>query len=666
MHIDSQSFNTRDLFEENQRLTLGQEVKKVLDSKEIEDQHCYDVLKHKDELIFQQNDKVEGFYFINYGHVKIIYSQAKGRDLQIRESKAGDIIGHRGIGGDWMYPVSAIATTKTLLTFISKVVFDKIVASEISVSNQMLLFYAEDLRSSEEKLLNIMHEESTLLDSLMDGVCIIEDGEITKVNKGFIKMTGYSEKDTIGRNFDELLVIDKRHSNYDLIMTKNCTTKYVFISKSESINNKRIVIVKDNSSYHIAKQKLIQNEAILKKMSVVVEQNMASIIITDIKGNIEYVNKSFEEISGFSSDEVIGKNPRILSYGGKSQYDYKLMWDTLHSGKVWYGEFRNKTKKGELLIEKVNISSVKDESNKITHFVAIKDDITKMRKNDEKNEELISSINYAKKIQEAILPKERIYSKYFLDSYVYYKPKDIVAGDFYWIEKNTIIDSNGTKREFIYFASADCTGNGVPGALTSVVCSNALGRALREFNVYKPSDILDITRDLIIDNFKDEENVISDGMDISLCCYELGTRNLYWAGANNPLYVLSKLPFTNDSKNHFDEVIQSDNFQLGIMKGDIEPVGNHPSKRPFKNHLLILNDGDVVITSTDGYQDQFGGVRGKKYMSRNFKKLLHSLSTSAISDHVSILDSELLKWQGNQEQVDDICILGKEFNFKSV
>src|ERR1035437_8988719 len=148
---------------------------------------------------------------------------------------------------------------------------------------------------------------------------------------------------------------------------------------------------------------------------------------------------------------------------------------------------------------------------------------------EEKNKEITDSINYALRIQTAILPPARIVQEYLLNSFILYKPKDIVSGDFYWMETND---------NTIYFAACDCTGHGVPGALVSMVCHNALNRAVREFRISQPSDILNKVNELVIDNFVKGESQLRDGMDISLCAYNSKNKMLQWAGANNPLWLI--------------------------------------------------------------------------------------------------------------------------------
>lgn len=255
----------------------------------------------------------------------------------------------------------------------------------------------------------------------------------------------------------------------------------------------------------------------------------------------------------------------------------------------------------------------------------------------EKNKEITDSINYAKHIQNAILPSKEFFSQIFPGSFIYFKPKDIVAGDFYWMYVSQ--ESGKGEGEQIFFAAADCTGHGVPGALVSVICSNALNRAVKEFNISDPGKILDKTRALVIETFNKSKDEVKDGMDISLACLNKKTNELFWSGANNPLWLIQK-----------SELIE--------FKPDKQPVGQSDLVKPFTTHRIQLSKNDSIYLFTDGFADQFGGEKGKKFKYSQFKNLL--LNSYQLSPEVQEerIDKELENWMGPLEQVDDILIIG--------
>ena len=247
-----------------------------------------------------------------------------------------------------------------------------------------------------------------------------------------------------------------------------------------------------------------------------------------------------------------------------------------------------------------------------------------------KNKEITDSINYAKRIQDAILPPLRLVNEYLPHSFILYKPKDIVAGDFYWVEK---------KDDIVLFAAADCTGHGVPGAMVSVVCNNALNRCVREFQLTQPSKILDKAREIIIEEFQRSDAEVKDGMDISMCALNKSTNELQWAGAHNPLLIIRQGEFIE-------------------IKADKQPVGKFIGSKHFTQHIIQLQKNDWVYLFTDGYSDQFGGQNGKKFKYNSFKKLLleyHHLSPAQQKEKI---DAALETWKGQLEQVDDVCVIG--------
>jgi len=246
-----------------------------------------------------------------------------------------------------------------------------------------------------------------------------------------------------------------------------------------------------------------------------------------------------------------------------------------------------------------------------------------------KNKEILDSINYAKRIQSAILPASETINAHLKDYFILYKPKDIVAGDFYWLE---------LKNGKTLFAVADCTGHGVPGAMISVVCNNGLNRSVREHGLTDPGKILDKTREIVIQEFsKSGEEEMADGMDISLCSIE--GNKLQWAGANNPLWIIR-------------------NGELLETLPNRQPIGNYPFPEPFLTHEITLEKDDRLYLLSDGFPDQFGGLKGKKYKMKNLKKLLISISHNPMNEQQGILNTVFEDWRADLEQIDDICILG--------
>ncbi|MEO6305427.1 MAG: tetratricopeptide repeat protein [Bacteroidia bacterium] len=258
---------------------------------------------------------------------------------------------------------------------------------------------------------------------------------------------------------------------------------------------------------------------------------------------------------------------------------------------------------------------------------------------EEKQREILDSINYAKRLQDAILPAEIFWRENFKNGFVFYKPKDIVAGDFYWLEKI---------NDTVLFAVADCTGHGVPGALVSVVCSNALNRTVLEFGIIDPGKILDKTRELVIATFEKSGEEVKDGMDISLCCLNVKTKELLWAGANNSLWYVK----ANEIKKDL-----TTNAILEI-KADKQPIGKYDLTKPFTTHKVQLNEGDIIYLFSDGIADQFGGPKGKKFKYKKLKEILLANITRSMDEQQLELETTFNKWKGDLEQIDDVCVIG--------
>lgn len=259
-----------------------------------------------------------------------------------------------------------------------------------------------------------------------------------------------------------------------------------------------------------------------------------------------------------------------------------------------------------------------------------------------KNREITDSIRYAKRLQEAILPTNKLVKTYLQDSFVLYKPKDIVAGDFYWMESVAEAGS-----ETILFAAADCTGHGVPGAMVSVVCHNALNRSVKEYRLLETGKILDKTREIVVSEFEKSSEDVKDGMDIALCSLTRNgdTAHLEFSGANNPLWIVRHSP-DNAPKN------------IEELKSDKQPIGKHSNPTPFTTHRLELQKGDTLYLFTDGFADQFGGEKSKKYLAHRLKELFLSVHSLGMDEQRNAINQAFEAWKGSLEQVDDVCVIG--------
>lgn len=249
------------------------------------------------------------------------------------------------------------------------------------------------------------------------------------------------------------------------------------------------------------------------------------------------------------------------------------------------------------------------------------------------NKDFIDSVNYALRIQQAILPDTQTIDALLDNGFVLYKPKHIVSGDFYWIHDI---------GDIIYIAVIDCTGHGVPGALLTILGHNAINKAIVEKGLKEPTEILDSMNNDVKNVLKqNQHNTIQDGMEVGLVCYNVITNHIQFSGANLSLTCIinSEVKILDSGKCSVGSV-QSENIKLPVTQN------------------IQLNKGDSLYLYTDGYADQFGGPKGKKYKYKQLEELLKNNSAKSSLEQKDILETNFNMWKGNLEQVDDVTVIG--------
>ena len=249
-----------------------------------------------------------------------------------------------------------------------------------------------------------------------------------------------------------------------------------------------------------------------------------------------------------------------------------------------------------------------------------------------KNLSITDSIRYAKRIQNSILPSEEKIDNILPNAFVLYRPKDIVSGDFYWIDR---------VGDEIIFSVIDCTGHGVPGAFVSLIAYNGLNKVILENQITDPAQILKEIDEIIISSFSKSDSTVRDGMDMGICSWNTKTNELHFSGAYHSLFV-----------NCGDELTE--------IKGNRESIGYslYEDKSEFINHKIDVKPNSIIYLSSDGFPDQFGGEKGKKLKWSGFRKLLSQIGSSPINAQLPLLKSFLKDWQGDLEQLDDVCVIG--------
>ncbi len=274
-----------------------------------------------------------------------------------------------------------------------------------------------------------------------------------------------------------------------------------------------------------------------------------------------------------------------------------------------------------------------------------------------RHKEITDSINYAERIQRSFLATKHLLDEHLKDYFVFFKPKDVVSGDFYWGCSTPLSFGDGSGVRFV-LVTADSTGHGVPGAIMSLLNIMSIEKAIER--TYNPAEILNAARDTIIERLKKDGSADGgkDGMDCSVISVDRENQKLQVAAANNPIWIIRKKTIEESVALTIDNV-EKQVYELIEIKADKMPVGkNDKDKQPFTLHTLDVNAGDIVFTLTDGFADQFGGEKSKKFMSKNLKELLLKNAGLPMHDQKILLETSFQNWMGNLEQVDDVTVIG--------
>jgi len=270
---------------------------------------------------------------------------------------------------------------------------------------------------------------------------------------------------------------------------------------------------------------------------------------------------------------------------------------------------------------------------------------------EEKHKSIMDSINYARRIQEAMLPPKEQIQKHLNDFFVFYRPKELVSGDFYWIQP---------KDERVYISAVDCTGHGVPGAFMSFIGYVGLNQSITEHKLEHPGEILNKLNEIVAETLHQTEHTeVRDGMDMALCNINIKEMVLEYAGAQNALYIVRKNQINlKENEMTLEPILQNIDYSLYKIKADKHSIGASEETYHFSNHELNIEKGDAIYIFSDGFADQFGGPSAKKFKYGPFRQLLLGIQDKSMEEQKVILEKTFDDWKGNLEQVDDICVMG--------
>ena len=399
-----------------------------------------------------------------------------------------------------------------------------------------------------------------------------------------------------------------------------------------------------------ANEQLAEINTELEKLSIVASETDNGVLIANGKGEIEWINPGYTRICGYELEEFKKvKGNTIFEASGNPEIA-ELIKESSSEKKSLNYEAINVTKDGRSIwVQSTLTPIVEQKTGKLKKIVIIDTDITRQKLAEEeirhKNKDITDSINYAKKIQSAILPVNTYVQRGLPHSFILFKPKDIVSGDFYFYTEK---DNN------LIIAAADCTGHGVPGSLMSMIGHNILVEIINHGGITTPGDILTELHRRVRTTLKQDQASaeLRDGMDIALCSVRRGPGNkivVEYAGANRPLYLIR------------DGLLQE-------VKPDKNPIGGYETeqKRVFTNHLIDVEKTDTIYMFSDGYADQFGGEKKKKYMVKRLQQLLLDNHHLPMNEQKAILDKTNSEWRGELEQIDDILVIGVKFSLLGI
>jgi PAS domain S-box-containing protein len=394
--------------------------------------------------------------------------------------------------------------------------------------------------------------------------------------------------------------------------------------------------------------------------SIIDQANDAMLVIDLVNGKIHQANPSAAALLGYSEEELTKRTLFDLHPQEYLQKSSSVVADVWEKGGLIFNDIPFLNSSGQLVPVECSAKvapfagrpAIVIYARDIRERLELEQKINSQRKLiDEKNKDITDSIEYSKRIQRSILQEKDRMKMFASESFIFFQPRDVVSGDFYWFvnyQLNNDVQSetgNVFKKgsRILVVAAVDCTGHGVPGAFMSIIGNTLLDQTVRKADIRSPAKALDYVNENLKNslNRNKEDTPLRDGMDISLCSIDMDGLLLEFAGANNPLYVVR-------------------NKEMIVLKADKQPITASPDleAKHFTNQVLKLEKNDCIYLFTDGFADQFGGERGKKFMYKQFKELLIDISSLNMEEQKLKLKSSLQNWMGGTGQVDDILVIG--------
>jgi len=535
----------------------------------------------------------------------------------------------------------------------------------LSISNNIAVIYSTSGRETEA--LKIFKEQKKIYETKKDTGGIItacinistiiknKDSVVLLLNNALYLVQNSASIDqsdaltNIYANLASNYIDTNSKKTFSLKKAKACLDSLILYAKEQSDVESKILYYGTISEYYILKN---QYNLALKnaKKGAELSKQMTGLTSPELLSKLYEIHKKLknykkanfyleEMVENKDSLEKLSAKEDITKYESEKEFEIQQKLDSLkHLDEIRIQQAETKAKEEEIKTQKI-IEGVLFVGILLVigflGFVYKQLNTTKKQKLviEEKQQEISDSINYAKRIQDAMMTSSVYLKDTLPKSFIFFKPKDVVSGDFYWIYKD--------QEDNIFFTVADCTGHGVPGAFMSMIGTSLLNEIIIEKEIKDTDKILYEMRAQIIKSLgQEQEGAQKDGMDISLCKLNMKNKTVEFSGAHNSLVHIR-------------------GEELKTYRGDHQPVGLLlGDKKPFTKHKVKLKKNDMLYIYSDGYQDQFGGEKGKKYMAAKFKNQLLKISKETEDQQLSLLDKEFSSWIKDYEQVDDVCVMG--------
>lgn len=521
---------------------------------------------------------------------------------------------------------------------------------ELTRSNQRLEEQIEEVNRTQKRM-------QLLLENASEVITIYEEDEsIRYISPSVETILGYGQKEMIGKSDIDKVHPDYRDSFRDLFQKmiakpdERFAVQYEYKAKDGSY-----IWIESSGSNHMANPAIhgfiLNSRDITERRRAEQEQRMRSKmqalsenspdLITRLEGeSISYINPVIETYTGRGPSSFLNKKVKEAELDATVLEGWlKVVEQVNATNSTVATEMDFPSEMGKRVMQ-VNAIPEFDESEKLESVLVVSHDITERKlielEIQNKNKKINDSINYAKRIQNAILPNNKVISKALPDSFILYKPRDVVSGDFPWFVQI---------KDDIFIAAVDCTGHGVPGALLSLIGYFLLNDIVRSRKITEPGKILDLLDDGVTTTLRqDEDATTKDGMDIALCKINTTTRVVEYAGAHRPLYIMKG--------GAMDEV-----------KGNKFPIGGGIFKNQtnFTNTRIELGEGDSIYFSSDGFPDQFGGPEGRKFGPKRTREIIENIHKLPMPEAMNTFDTEWEGWRGEHKQTDDVLLIGIKF-----